>query len=234
MSARLVIAAVAASALAGCASTGQVILSPHYDSSHIRSVALAGIQDYPPVSGSGKVAAGIFEKYLLLGGYRLVDRSQAEQALEDQGLASSGALDLSSIRSIGKRLGVDALAFGQLSDFSEASDRTVIEDLAQEESEPIYGRQETTQRIGDTKVRTEQDVVVGYNTYTTHTPVQETLESPAHVGISVRLVDAQSGEMLWSGSASGQGTQTHEAMEEASAELMKAVAGRLKALQKSP
>ena len=104
---------------------------------------------------------------------------------------------------------------------------------ALEQSQPIYGRQETTQRVGDVKTRVEQDVIIGYNTYETHTPVQETLENPAHVGMSVRLVDVETGEMLWSGSASGHASQTHEAAEVAAAEFMKAVAARLKEFRKS-
>lgn len=212
----------------GCVPPAVVFLSPHYTPARIRTVTLAGFQDYFNVAGSGKVAAGIFEKYLLLAGYSLVDRAQAQRVLDNQSEALSDSVSLITLRKIGEQLGVDAVVFGQLSDFTESSDRTVVEDMPLEQSQPIYGQVKTIQRNGDTKVITDTNVVTGYSYSQTSVPVQQTEVIPAHVGMSVRLVDVETGELLWSGSASGQGNHLDEAMEAASVQIMKSVAARLK------
>jgi hypothetical protein len=227
----LAIALLASLAFVGCAPSALVMVSPNYNPSRVRSVALLGFQDYFNLAGSGQVAAGIFEKYLLLGGYTLVDRSQAQKAMDQQNINLASGADLQTLRKIGQTLGVDAVAIGQLSDYSEASYQTVVEDQVLEQSQPILGQVTTVQRDEGVKTRTEQDVIIGYNNTETHTPIQETEENPAHVAMSVRLVDVETGEMLWSGSASGHGNQTHEAAEEASAEIMKSVVARLKQIK---
>lgn len=217
-----------AGCLFGCVPPAIVFLSPQYNPARIRSVTLAGFQDCLNVVGSGKVAAGIFEKYLLLAGYGLVDRVQAQRVLDDQSVALSDSVDLPTLRKIGNQLGVDAVVFGQLSDFTESSDRTVVEDMPLEQSQPIYGQVKTIQHNGDQKVITDTMVVTGYSYSTIDVAVQQTETVLAHVGMSARLVDVQTGELLWSGSASGQGAHLNEALEVASEQIMKSVSAHLK------
>jgi hypothetical protein len=215
---------------AGCVPPAIVFLSPHYDAARVRSVALVGFQDYSGAAGSGKVTAGIFEKYLLLAGYSLVDRSQAQGVLDEQSVQLSDSADLATLRAIGERLGVDAVAFGQISDYSDSSQRTVVEDMPLEQSQPIFGQVDTEQKNGDTRVHTSTQVVTGYSYSTTEVPVQQSEEVDARVGLSVRLVDVETGELLWSGSAAGRASQLGQAVEAASSSIMEAVAAKLKAL----
>ena len=217
-------------ALTGCVPPAVVFLSSSYNPTRVRSVALVGFQDYPGTEGSGKITASIFEKYLLLGGTSLVDHAQAQKVLDDQSVALSDSVDLATLRQIGEQLGVDALAFGQLSDYTDASDRTVVEDMPLEQSQPILGQVDTVQRQGDTRVHTSTQVVTGYSYSSTEVPVQQTETVDAHVGMSVRLVDVETGQLLWSGSASGRAPHLNEATEEASAQIMQGVAAKLKGL----
>ena len=87
----------------------------------------------------------------------------------------------------------------------------------------------TTQRSGDTRVITTQNVVTGYAVTQTSRVVPETLTVPAHAALNVRLVDAKTSELLWSVSASASGDDLAAATEAASAAAMQAVLKRLKA-----
>jgi hypothetical protein len=191
-------------------------------------VVLAGFQNFPGADGSGEVTSAIFEKYLLLAGYTLADRSQAEAAMAEEGVTLNGNMDPSALRLLADKLGVDAVAYGQITDFTDTSDRTVMEDRPLEQTSPIISHQTVDQRIGNGQhVSTDNEVVTGYATTYTDVPVQTTETLAAHAAISVRLVDARSGEMLWSGSASADGLRLQNALEDASANVMQSVTKHL-------
>lgn len=214
-------------ACAGCATPATVIVSPGYDASRVNRVALVRVQDFPGMAGSGDAAASIFEKYLILGRYRLVERRQVGEVMGEQALGAAGGIDPATARRLGKVLGVDALVFGSLSDYTDSRDRTVIVDVPQEHIEPVYGEVETTVRQGNVTQRTTQPVITGYTFHQHDEFVPEVETVPAHVGLSVRLVDAQSGEVLWSASASSDGDDLTAATEDASSRIMSAVAEKI-------
>lgn len=221
---RLGLPALALGLLAGCATVPPVVvLSPRYDHAAVRKVAVAGFSDFRGAAGSGEVAAATFEKYLLLGGYRLIERRQAELLVKEQKLQLTDQLDVESLRKVGKVLGVDALLFGSVTDYSEPREHTVMVTVAQQQSNPMYGSVETVHRDGDTLVRTTQPVVTGYSYTLNDQVVPETRSTPAHVGLSVRLVDVQTGEVLWTASGESEGGYLSGATEEASSRIMRAV-----------
>ncbi|MBU1078744.1 MAG: CsgG/HfaB family protein [Spirochaetes bacterium] len=215
--------------ITGCSKTPQafVVISPRYDPAQVQRVALIGFVNYPGIEGSGEVTASIFEKYLLSGGYTLVERRQVSEILKEQALQVSGALEQSTLRKIGRLLGVNALVIGSINDFNDPREQTVLVDMPLEHSSPVYGEVETTHKDGDTTVRTKQKVITGYNFSRTSRIVPQLQQVPAHVGLSARLVDVETGEVLWSASASAQGDFLSEATEKASAQIMKAVAEKL-------
>jgi curli biogenesis system outer membrane secretion channel CsgG len=218
-----------AAALAACATPATVLVSGDYASAKIKRVALVGFDDFSGAPGSGDVASSAFEKYLLLPGYALVERRQVDALMKEHGLDMSGAVAPGG--SYGKILGVDALVLGTITDFTAPSDETVMMDVPQEQTDPVYGQVTTTQHVGGRgggSMTTVQNVVTGYATTETDSQVAETEFVPAHVGLSARLVDASTGEVLWSVSASADGSSTGEAVEAASASAMHAVDDRLK------
>ena len=217
----------AALLLGGCATPAVVLVSADYPAANIKRVALVGFDDYPGAAGSGEIAASAFEKYLLLPGYGLVERRQLDAVFKEHGLEVSGAVEPSQVKGMGRELGVDAIVIGTLTDFTSASEQTVMMDVPQEQSDPIYGQVTTSQRSGGTRVTTTQSVVTGYATTTSDAVVPETEFVPAHVGLSARLVDVASGEVLWSASASSDGASLSAAVEAAAAKTMRAVAKRL-------
>lgn len=217
-----------AAGFCACAPAAVVVVSHSYDPQHVRRVAVLSFTDYPGALGSGELAAGTLEKYLLWADYSLIERRQVQQVLNEQSFQASDAVDPATIRKVGKLLGVDALVLGSLTDYADTREETVMVDEPQENTEPIYGTVETTQRSGGTVVRTSQQVVTGYQTSATDQVVPEVETLPARVGMSVRLVDVETAEVLWSASASSDGVGPAAATEQASAALMQGVVKQLK------
>lgn len=216
-----------AAQIVACAPRAVGFLSPNYDVQRIERVALVNFEDYPGVIGSGEIAASTFETYLLEAGYKLVERRQVSRILKEQSLDLSGFIDKTTIRSLGKILGVNALVFGSLTDFANIREQTVIVNVPQQQSDPIFGQVVTVQENKDTTVKTVQNIITGYNYTVTNQLVPKIETLPARVGMSARLVDVETGEVLWSASASSDGADMTIATQEASSELMKTVVKKL-------
>lgn len=197
----LILVLIAAAGLAACAPNAVVVISAAYDPARIKSVVLTPFPDFPGAPGSGNVATNTFEKYLLTN-YRLITADQA-----------------------------DAVAIGALTDYTGSSDQTVMVDVPQEQSDPVYGSIVTTQRSGGERVTSTQNVVTGYAMTETDQVVPETETVPAHVAMNVRLLDAKTNELLWSVSSSASGDDLAGATEAASASAMQAVVKKLKAIK---
>jgi|GEM_PF-848428 len=213
-----------------CAPPAVVFLNKDYNPAKIKKVALMDFRDYPSMVGSGQLVAGIFEKYLFLSDYTLVDRQQVAAAMQQLNIQANDNLDLDTLRTIAVKLGVDAFVFGQVTDFTDSTDQTVVENMTLEQDTPLYTRVETVQRAPDgTLVKTHQDVLSGNSVSTVDQPVQQTETIAAHVGLSVRMVDAQSGEVLWSASDSENGQHLNDASENVSVQITHGFQAKLKA-----
>jgi hypothetical protein len=215
--------------LGACAAERPVVfVSRAYDSGKIRRVAMVDIVDFPGAPGSGEIMAGTFEKYLLRADYNLIERRQLRALLREKSLELSEAVGKTSIKKLGRLLGVDALAFGSLTDFSDVREQTVMVDMPLQHTEPIYGTVVTKQRNAETEVETRQKVVTGYSLHSHDRIIPQTETLPAHIGLSVRLVSVETGEVLWSASAASNGIDLAEASEEVSAGLMESLLKQLR------
>jgi Curli production assembly/transport component CsgG len=220
---------VLAALCSACAPPAVVFLNSHYNPQQVQKVALFDFEDYPGMAGSGKIAAGIFEKYLFLSKYSVVDRRQVQATLAELGIQPTDNLDLYAIRSVGAKLGVDALVFGQVTDFTDTTDRTVVEAMTLEQSSPLYSQVETVQAAqGGGLVKTRQDVLTGYAVSSVDQPVQQTETVDAHVGFSLRMVDVHTGELLWSASSSASGSHLDDAAEQVSSQIISALEASIK------
>jgi hypothetical protein len=213
--------------LSACAPSAVVMVSHGYNPRAVRSVAVLGITDYDGAPGSGEIAANALDKYLLWADYRVVERRQVQQILQEQSFAAAAA-DPATIKNVGRLLGVDAVIFGAVTDFSNARDQTVMVDVPQQQTDPVYGKIVTVQHDNGAMVKTVQDVVTGYSTTETDQWVPEVETLPAHVGLSARLVDAGSGELLWDASAQSEGVNPATATEQACSALMQGVVKQIK------
>ena len=216
-------------ALQGCAPPAVVYLNRTYDPNRARRVALIDFRDFPSMQGSGRLTSGIFEKYLLLGDFTVVDPPQVEAAMGQLNLNPSN-LDLFSLQRLAMVLRVDAFVMGSVTDFTDASSQTVVEDMPVEQNTPIYTQVNTVQRAPGGWVTTQQNILTGNDITTVDQPVQQTEIVDAHVGLAVRMVDPRSGDVLWSASDSASGAHLNDAAERASANIMAAYRERVKQL----
>jgi len=176
----------------GCATPAVVFISPDYNAQQIKRVAVQGFSDAPGQPGSGGMIADVFEKYLFNLHYEIVDAS---------------------------RTPADAVINGSISELTDTSEQTVMVDVPQEITEPVYqdvvvqgrhGLRTVTQQTGTQTTEIDQSV-----------PETETL--PARVGLSARMVSVKSGELLWSGSGSADGTDISSAADAAAYKVIDAL-----------
>jgi len=184
---------LALAGLLGCATPAVVFVSPQYRPGRVQRVAVQGFGDAAGHPGSGAAMADIFEKYLFNLHYTIVDPSQADR---------------------------DAVVTGSLSEMNEASEQTVMVDIPQEVTEPVYQDVTFQTRHGGVRTVTRQ---VGTQTTMTSQTVPQTEMLPARVGVSVRLIDAKGGELLWSGSATADGRDGSSAADAAASKIVSAL-----------
>ena len=211
-----------------CAPPAVVFLSPHFNPAKIKKVALINFQDYPAMAGSGQLVAGIFEQSLLQSGTSPVDPPVVAAAMQQLNIQPGDPLDLDTLHALAAKLGVDAFILGQVTDFTDTTDQTVVEDMILEQNSPVYSQVSTVQRSPVGYVRTTQDIQTGNDITTVDQPVAQNETVPAHVGLSVRMVDAQTGEVLWSASDSEDGMHLNDAAQIVSEQIMGAYAKQMK------
>jgi hypothetical protein len=184
---------IAFAGLYGCATPAVVFVSPDYNPQKIKSVAVTGFTDAAGQSGSGAMVAGVFEKYLLNLSYQVVDAAQPER---------------------------DGNISGSVTEITDTSEQTVMVDVPQEVTEPVYQDVVVGRRHGDARIATVQ---TGTQTNFVDQSVPETETLPARVAISVRMVDAKNGQLLWSGSASADGMDIPSATDAVSSKVVEAL-----------
>src|SRR6267142_4767655 len=92
---------IAGLALVGCV-TPEIAVNSRADFSRIHRVAVASFG-----GDSGDVAADLLTQDLLQHGADVVERQRLDAVLQEQNLASQNILDPTTIKKIGKILGVD-------------------------------------------------------------------------------------------------------------------------------
>ncbi len=207
----------------GCA--GQIVsVKRDFDFDRIKRVAVLGFEDFPQMPGSGKPIAGAFEKALLRSGVNLVERQQMEAILKEHNLDLLGLLDPAETKSLGKILNVDALILGTLTVYSPERRSVVLVNIHERHSEPIFKKETYSEKKGtDSWVTTEREVVGGYQRRSQSYQVPQTYVLEAEVGVSVRMVDVQTGEVLWVGTSSEEALNAQIASEALARRILKAL-----------
>ncbi len=188
--------------LAGCAKP-YIAFNEKADFTRINRVAVATFG-----GPQGDVAADLLTQDLLQRGADVVERSRLDAVLREYHLADQKILDAETVKKVGKILGVDALFVGTVA-INVPSQSYLI----------------TTQKDG-----------INFNTVT---PVQGTNLSPAapvlgvpdsqvvtsaaQAALIARMVDVETGSILWSGRMSYQGLDSQAAMADITEALAKSL-----------
>jgi hypothetical protein len=210
---RLLAALLAAAFLAGCAKTGA--LNAGYDLRKIRRIGVADF-DVPPAAGHG--VEDLFAKQLLDQGYDVVERARLDAVVRELNLGAGGMLAPDTAKKVGKVLGVDALLAGEISHYEPARRDTVVLEGRTRTEEPVVGTFLEKNDHG-AYVNVQRQVGTTVRREITQTP--QTFVIDAHVGVVAKLVDAETGEIIWAGSTSEEAVDPLSALDEAAATLAK-------------
>ncbi len=172
--------------------TPQVAYNPRFDFASINRVAVVSF------SGSdGSVAADMLTQSLVAHGANVIERQQLNAILSEYHLAASGILDPSTVKQVGKILGVDALFVGTVV-ASVPSQSYVVSNNTGYAPGMLYGG-----------MGAQVTPIAGNNIYSQGSlmgvPGSQVVTSAAQVSMISRMVDVQTGQILWSASMSYQG-----------------------------
>ena len=181
---------ILAAAFAGCI-TPQIAVNSHADFSRIHRVAVATFG-----GPGGDVAADVFTQDLLEHGADVVERQRLDAVLAEQNLAGRNVLDPETVKKIGKILGVDAIFLG-----------TVASNVPSQ-SYLVTSSRHGINLNGVTPV--SGNLAPGGSAI--GVPDSQVLTSAAQASLISRMVDVETGSILWSGRMSYEGIDSQSTM----------------------
>ena len=187
--------------LAGCA-TPEVAVNSHADFSKIQRVAVATFG-----GSGGDVAADFMTQDLLNHGADVVERQRLDSLLQEQHLASQNILDPATIKKIGKILGVDAIFVGTVASNVPSQSYLV--------TSPRHSVIGTVTPVGGNDIYTSGPAF--------GVPDSQVVTSAAQASLIARMVDVETGSILWSGRMSYEGYDNQSAMAAITASLAKSL-----------
>ncbi len=177
---------------AACAAP-KVAINPRADFSSIKRVAVMTFS-----GDKGDVAADMLTQSLIARGANVIERQQLSSILKEQQLSSSGQLNLDTVKSIGRILGVDAVFLGTVVESSPATSY-----LVSSSNDPIVA---TVSQVSGSSARPEGSV--------SGTTNMQTITTAAKISLLSRMVDVETGSVLWSASMSYEGFDIASAVAE--------------------
>ena len=200
MQQKFYLSALLALALGACA-TPQVAVNEHADFSRIHRVAVATFG-----GEGGDVAADLLSQDLLQHGADVVERQRLDAILQEQNLASQKALDPSTVKKVGKILGVDAIFVG-----------TVAANVPSQSYLVTSSRHSrgTITPVGSGTLSPEGPAF--------GVPDSQVVTSAAQNSLIARMVDVETGSILWSGRMSYEGIDNQTTMAEITSSFVKSL-----------
>ena len=185
--------AISSLALMSACATPQVAVNPRADFSTIKRVAVL------PFSGAhGDLAADMLTQSLIARGADVVERQRLDAVLKEQTGSASTSYDPATAIQVGKILGVDALFVGtvgestpQTSYIVSGTNDSIVTNVTKVSGGSVYS----------------EGSVLGV-------PNSQILSTTANVSLIARMVDAQTGSIMWSASMSYEGFDVSSAMRE--------------------
>jgi len=216
-----------AALLSGCASQTAINLS--YDLGKIKRI---GTVQFDAPSSDIRGIEDIFSKHLIANGFNVMERARLAQIMDEHKITAQGLISPETSKSVGKILGVDALLMGTVVSYTPPREEVSYIETYSNYEEPVY--QQTSERQQDGSFKT---VYVQNGTKVTReaTKTPHVYTSYAQVGVTVKLVDIETGDIIWVGSDTNEGIDAASAAEASAsylaARLRKNWDGSLKARQ---
>ncbi len=176
--------------LAACV-TPNVAINPRADFSAIKRVAVLSFG-----GPSGDLAADLMTQSLVAHGADVVERQRLDAVMREQQLTASSSFDPATAKKLGKLLGVDALFVGTVAQSTPQSKYIVSQS-----EHPIVT---TMNQVGGGTVYSEGSVM--------GMPNSQLLSTTANVSLLSRMVDVETGSIMWSASMTYEGFDIPSAM----------------------
>lgn len=187
--------------LAACAGP-RVAYRPGFDFSGVRKVGLIDFEDFPNAAGSGLTVSRTFEQALLKANYQVVEKAKVSEALPGVSLDLSSGVDPQMARQLGEALGADAFILGKLVEYFPDKHSVTMVNVNEETRDPVIGQEPRWEKHNNQWVLVERNVTKGYTTHKKSYKRPEAHDQSGTVGLVVRMIDAKTGEVLWSGTDS--------------------------------
>lgn len=176
--------------LAACVSP-QVAINRNANFSAVKRVAVLTFS-----GDRGDVAADLLTQSLVMSGADVIERQKLSEVMQEHSLTSSSYFDQSTAKQLGKLLGVDALFVGTVAESTPASKYLV---------NTSNGNLVTdVTKVNSTTIHSEGSV--------SGLPNSQILSTTANATLVARMVDVQTGSILWAASMSYEGFDLMSAM----------------------
>ena len=204
---------MAAVCLAGC--TPKTVISQSYNFDQMNRIGIMSFTS--PYSGLSGVE-NLFAKYLIESGFKVVERAQLDQVLEEHNIAVSGYLSPATTKKIGEILGVDVLLVGEVTSYTPTRKEMAIVSSRRTEARPVYAQTVVPGPNGRPTAQMQQ-IGTTYHQSTDVHPSEYTIN--AQVGVIAKLVDVQTAEIIWIGSLSQESSSALNAADDIARRLVK-------------
>jgi len=138
-----------------------------------KRIAVLPFSDAPYAPQSGQIIQGLASQVLAQLGFEVAERSRLMDILQEQKMSASGLFDIDQSIKLGKLLGVRAIVVGEV------------------------GQYMTQQRKTDTTYFPTVNFYTGEQFYV---PIQGKQWMESYVSLSVRILDVETGALIYSGS----------------------------------
>ena len=176
----------------GCKPPAPVISSicASKDMSKYNKLAVLTFSDAPNAPQSGAIVSALVTQSLAKAGFTVVERGRLQDLLDEQKLSNSGLMEDGETIKLGKLMGVNAVVIGVVSQYStngRHTDTTYI-DMVQPGPLQMVSAQDGTSHVVQGPDRV------------THQAIQGVQWTESIVSISLRILDVESGQLLYAGS----------------------------------
>ena len=199
----------------GC--TPKTVISRTYDFNQMQRI---GIMSFDSSWSSLQGVENLFAKYLINAGFKVVERAQLESVLKEHNISVSGYLS--------PILGVEVLLMGEVTAYTPTRKELALVSTRRTESRPVY-TQDVMQLPDGTYAAYSRRVGTEYSHSSEVTPQEYTIN--AQVGVIAKLVDVETGEVVWIGSDDAEGSSALSAADYLARVLVKSFTKELAKLQ---
>ena len=183
--------------VSGCVS--RVAIKEDYDFTKIERVGVLGFTDYNQQKGSGETVADEFVRHLIKKNITVVERIHLENILKEQDLSSSGYMNPQTIKKAGELLGVDVIITGTVTKY-------LPEGESREKKSTHKEKVKSSKKIRIRDEREHRLIVVN-----------------AQEGISARMIDVETGTIVWANSYSYDAFDIETAVEWTVSDLLRSL-----------